>query len=522
MKEATSRAGPVIAIGLDAMEGSVVDRMLDAGRLPNLANLRERGTSAAVRSRPAGFLSMVWPTLFTGESIGAHGWYFNKLWSPADQRLRYVDSSWLPVRPFWDELGPDFRAAILDVPFAPLPAPGFNGLFLNGWQAHDDFGKLEMPRGLHRELRRSFGSPAMGPELFGPQDVRTLERQVKEGVESLSQFAHILVDALARESWDLTLAVFGGAHRAMHYLWSLDEADVSRASFEQLERLRGACEEIYEATDRAVGTVLDRAPENARVIVFALHGMGRNRGWAEHFQRIVSHIHSRGRDQGPKEGLIYRLKKAVPWTWLRQVTMRLPSAVNHALVPMWSRSMLDWSSTRFFALPLDLNGYVRINLRGREAKGIVEPGAELDELVAELEEGLMSLRDLRDGRPIVAGVDRVEDLVGRNAPRRDVLPDLIARWTDTYSGGCPGVSSRYGEARWDPLAPLPSGRSGNHVQGGWLMAAGPDVPRGTLPVPVDTVDLAPTILAWMGARIPTRMEGSPLEALRGGGSQAGV
>jgi arylsulfatase A-like enzyme len=55
-----------------------------------------------------------------------------------------------------------------------------------------------------------------------------------------------------------------------------------------------------------------------------------------------------------------------------------------------------------------------------------------------------------------------------------------------------------------------------------LMAAGPDVPRGTLPVPVDTVDLAPTILDWMGAPIPTRMEGSPLEALRGGGSRASV
>jgi predicted AlkP superfamily phosphohydrolase/phosphomutase len=512
------RAEPVIAIGLDAVEGSLVDRMLDAGRLPNLAELRERGASAEVRTRPEGFLSMVWPTLFTGSAVGAHGWYFNKLWSPSDQRLRYVDTSWLPTRPFWEDLGPEFRTAILDVPFSPKPAPGFNGVFLNGWQAHDDFGKSAVPHGLHRELRRRFGAPAMGPELFGPQNARTLVRQSREGIESLGQFAQVVRDLLTRERWDLTLAVLGGAHRALHYVWSLDEADLSGAEPERLERLRGAREEIYVAADRAVGTILERAPRDARVLVFALHGMGRNCGWAEHFYTIVSHIHGRGRDTRAKEGLIYGLKKALPWEWVRQVTMRLPSTVNHALVPLWSRRMLDWSSTRFFALPLDLNGYLRINLRGREAEGIVEPGAELEELLDELTEDFMSLRDLRDGRPIVADVYRVDDLVGAEAPRRYMLPDLIVRWTDTYATGSPGVSSRYGEVRWDPDAPLPSGRSGNHTKQGWLIAAGPGIRRGTLPASVDAVDLAPTLLAWMGAPIPDRLEGSPVEALGGAGS----
>ena len=103
------RADPVIALGLDAMEGSVVETMLEAGRLPNLAKLRGRGTSAVVHSAPDGFLSMVWPTLFTGQLVGKHGWYFNKLWSPTNQRLQYLDTSWLPVRPFWEDVGSEFR-----------------------------------------------------------------------------------------------------------------------------------------------------------------------------------------------------------------------------------------------------------------------------------------------------------------------------------------------------------------------------------------------------------------------------
>lgn len=507
------RRTKVIALGLDAMEGSVVDRMIEAGGLPHLAELRSRGVSAPLRTRPDGFLSMVWPTLFTGQAIGAHGWYFNKLWSPRDQRLRYANPAWLPNRAFWEDLGSEIRSAVLDVPFSSTPEPGFSGVFLNGWQAHDDFGKLAIPSGLHGELRRRFGRPALGPEIFGPQDVRTLERQLSEGVASLGQFAEIVGDVLDRESPELTLAVLGGAHRATHYLWSLEQADVAGVAPARLERLRRACEEIYEAADRAVGTILRRAPRDARVIVFALHGMGRNRGWAEHFGKILAHIHARGREGDRREGAVYRLKRALPWRWVRQVTMRLPSSVNHALVPLWSRNMYDWSRTRFFALPLDLNGYIRINLEGREAKGIVAPGAELDELIEELTEDLLAVKDLRDGRPIVAAVDRVDDIVGPDAPRRDVLPDLIARWTDTYSTGSPGVQTRYGEVRWDPEAPLPSGRSGNHVQGGWLVAAGPDIPTLSLSDSLDTIDLAPTLLDWLGVRAPDRMEGSPIEPL---------
>lgn len=512
-----SRTQPVIALGLDAMEGSVVSRMLEDGRLPNIASLQERGVSGPVRAHPDGFLSMVWPTFFTGQRIGAHGWYFNKLWNADRQRLRHADSSWPPVRPFWDDLEPGVRAAVLDVPFTSTPNPGFDGVYLNGWQAHDDFGKLAVPSDLHRVLRRRYGTPAMGPEIFGAQNVRTLERQLEQGTGSLKQFAQIVGDVLAGESPDLTVAVFGGAHRAMHYLWSLDEADVSGVSPDRLERLRRARNLVYEAADQAVGAVLERAPRNARVLVFALHGMGRNRGWAEHLGRMVSHIHARGAEGPSTEGVVYRLKKALPWRLVRQVTMRLPSSVNHALVPLWSKGMHDWSTTRFFALPSDLNAYVRINLKGREPQGIVEPGEELERLIDELTEDFMSLRDLRDDQPIVSGVDRVDDLVGADASRRGVLPDLVVKWTDTYSSGSPGFSSRYGEVRWDPDVPLPSGRSGNHVQGGWLVAAGPGIAKRVVSEPMDTVDLAPTILDLLGQPTPDRMEGSPLEALRGAG-----
>ena len=46
------------------------------------------------------------------------------------------------------------------------------------------------------------------------------------------------------------------------------------------ELLEGGLDDCYTSADEALGRVLDAAPPNARVIVFALHGMGPNDGSA--------------------------------------------------------------------------------------------------------------------------------------------------------------------------------------------------------------------------------------------------
>ena len=54
-------------------------------------------------------------------------------------------------------------------------------------------------------------------------------------------------------------------------------------------------------------------------------------------------------------------------------------------------SASDWSRTRAFSIPDSFVGMIRVNLAGREPAGIVEPGAEYEETVAELENDLLAL-----------------------------------------------------------------------------------------------------------------------------------
>ena len=507
---------PVILIGLDAVEVTLIDELCRAGRLPVLAALREEGLSGTIEAAQQAFLSMVWPTCTTGKQTTHHAWYSNKVWNPKRMCLEHIAGAGIPLEPFWELLdGSGIRSALLDVPFAPAPSPGFSGVFLSGWQNHDDHGKSCFPGGFRRDLERRFGRPAMKPELFGEQSVSTLLRLREESLASIAQFAEICGHVLETVRPDLLFAVFGGAHRGGHYLWDDSQVDASGASRADRETIASSRVELYEACDRALGRVLERAPAGARVLVFALHGMGVNTGWPEQLARIAGAVEAGGRRRSGG-GLVYRLKRAIPWKVARQVTTRIPHWANRALVPLWSRRMRDWGTVRWFPLPGDLHGFLKVNLKGRETPGVVSPGAEHESLLAELEESFSSFRDIETGAPIIKKVERVDDLGPPDSPFRDRLPDLVLHWSDEGMGRSIGARSElHGDVRWAPGAKLPSGRSGNHMGRGWFAARGDGIPSGRLAGRHDVVDIAPTVLRWLEIDPPRSLHGRRIEGLSG-------
>ncbi len=144
----------------------------------------------------------------------------------------------------------------------------------------------------------------------------------------------------------------------------------------------------------------------------------------------------------------------------------------------WRMSGNDWSTSAALSLFADLHGYIRINRRGREAAGVVEPGAPFDALCGRIAEGLGSFVDADTGAPVVALVARAIRCcpgVGHGGG----LPDLIVRWSDAPAAGHRAVrSAALGAVAWPTPGRNPEGRSGNHRPEGFLIAAGPGVARG--------------------------------------------
>ena len=62
-----------IVIGLDGLEPTIVEAMLDRGELPNLARIRRSGWYSRLRTTYPAQTPVAWSSFSTGTNPGGHG-----------------------------------------------------------------------------------------------------------------------------------------------------------------------------------------------------------------------------------------------------------------------------------------------------------------------------------------------------------------------------------------------------------------------------------------------------------------
>jgi hypothetical protein len=200
----------------------------------------------------------------------------------------------------------------------------------------------------------------------------------------------------------------------------------------------------------------------------------------------------------PRAGTLLRLRARIPNQWRSRVKSLLPVRWQDRLTTFWRLGGVNLRSTAVFPLVADLQGYIRINLRGREADGVIEPGAEYDDLCERIAAGLRSFVDADTGAPVAEEVARSDRLYGSGARSAD-LPDLIVRWCSTPASEHRAVvSAAYGQVDWPSPGSYPDGRTGNHRDEGFLLASGEGTPPGSSIEGGHIVDLAPTVFRLLG------------------------
>jgi hypothetical protein len=275
---------------------------------------------------------------------------------------------------------------------------------------------------------------------------------------------------------------FGATHTAGHKLWDLEQA------------LR----DVYVACDRGLGRLLAAAPAGTRVMVFALHGMGPNNNRTELLPVMLERI--LGERRSRKLAPLKWLRELVPASVRHVVKRSLPDSMQDRLTRFWKMGGEDWSKQRLVPHCADLQGYIGINLKGREPQGVVEPGAEAEDLCRTIERGLATFVDADTGEPVVSSVERGSG----------VLPDLIVRWAPSAVSTVRRiVSPVHGAIDGPTPGKSPDGRSGNHVGEGFLVAAGEGIAPGPI-VGGHILDLAPTACALLGVPALPQMVGACL------------
>jgi predicted AlkP superfamily phosphohydrolase/phosphomutase len=524
IEKKTGSGRRVLLIGFDSATPAIVEEGIAAGWLPNLARLRERGAYGRLRSTSDWLVSSHWASFCLGVPPNEHGCYHFLQWHPDEMSLKRNDPAWMIREPFWRELAAHgTRVVALDVPYTHGPRTRSAAVELSGWATNElVFEPYAHPGWLESLAKETYGRSlrlagrGLAFERYAPRPLGDLLRIRDQLVEITEQSSRLARSVMEREPWDVLFAVFGSVHRGGHLLWS--GSSVEGDAGPDVDRtLQAALRDVYVAVDAAVGRVVEAAGDDATVMVFSLIGMSDNTSRTDLLPGMLARILAGDTNAAPdheKIGLAKRMRQAIPLRWRHAIKAGLPLSLQDRLSMFWRTGRVDWSRTRAFSLTADVHGYIRINLRGRESRGVVEPGTEYDRLCAEITDGLLSFVDTATGDPVVAEVRRRDDLFGSGA-RRDALPDLIVRWAPTPCARTAGVTSpRFGTIPWPTPGKNPNGRSGNHTPEGFVIAAGDGIGEGsTLSGHEHILDLPPTILSLLGRAPFPYMSGDVIPAI---------
>ena len=229
-------------------------------------------------------------------------------------------------------------------------------------------------------------------------------------------------------------------------------------------------EKLYCQMDDLVGRVMEQLDDKSILIVMSDHGF-------KSFRRGVN-LNS--------------------WLYLNGYLSLKPGQETS---DEWFKDV-DWSKTKAYGLGL---GGLYLNLKGREAQGIVEPGEAEKQLKAELVARLTGLKDEETGQVAIRTVyDKDEIPPG---PYKDNCPDLIIGYNEGYRVSWDSVT---GKVNSTVFVDNTKAWSGDHCIDPRLVPGILFTNRKITRDKPAIVDLAPSVLQLFGIEPPAYMDGQPL------------
>jgi predicted AlkP superfamily phosphohydrolase/phosphomutase len=420
-----------------------------------------------------------------------------------------------------DERG--IRSMVMDA-FLTCPLRDFGGIQIVDWGSWTWFAGQEIrPESIRQAIRRKFGSyPAENHSKVGmtpPDDPIGFRRRLIEGVRKKSEVARWLMET---QDWEFFLLVFGECHAAGHYFWHYMDPDYIAYPEKAAPELRTALRDVYIALDTAVGELLSRCDAQTTVYVVSGDGMGPNYSGSHLLRPLLERmqlVNVPGEQPGataPKPGrsLGSTLRGMVPKQFRAFVSKHLlPRSVNERLSMHWKTADMHWPSTRAFIIENANEGYIRVNLQGREPEGVVEGQPAYDAICDTLLETARGMTNPDNGRRAAAHVHKTVDLY--SGPCAGNFPDIIIDWDPTARVTTKLVTPGHGIVASDePGCGVSPFYTGNHRGNAFLVAQGPTVTAGGVLEGASILDLAPTILAHFGIGAPLHMDGKVLDRLK--------
>ena len=360
----------VVFLGIDGTPYTFLQRLLDEGRMPNLARLIAGGAFKRMNSVYPTVSSVAWSSFMTGKNPAKHGIFGFVDRDPATLKTTIPTSRAMQSRTLWEVLSDaGKRVVVMNVPVT-YPPRQVNGVLIAGFLA-PNLNKVAYPPEMGQKLKewgyRIDTDPWVARESKDKMlaDVNdTFDRRVKT-----------LFKLMEEEEWDYFHCHIMSTDRLFHFLWEQMEDNDPVYAPQFLA--------FMEKLDKLIGDVMSRLDEHTSLVVMSDHG----------FCTLDKEIYVN--------------------YWLQQQGwLQFDTAEPKSIEDMNSSSV---------AYSLD-PGRVFINLKGREKAGSVEP-ADYESWRERIAAAAMELTDPDTGRRIFQRVARREEIY--QGPLLERAADLI-------------------------------------------------------------------------------------------------
>jgi predicted AlkP superfamily phosphohydrolase/phosphomutase len=479
----------VIVIAWDGADWRILDPLLQAGELPNLQALIDRGQREVLRSTVPTHSWAAWPSFLTGVDPVDHGVYDILETVPGTHKQYPVTYRSIKARTFLSDLNAAGRSQLLlDVPLI-FPTPDVKGNLVAGGV---------LPK------NRTFTTPASLPDVLKDAKIEwpingmswtTYRNRPDAYLDEAFDVTGKRIAAsewlMDNSSWDLMVSVWVSVDRTQHALSNYVAPDHPDYVKNKDTRIGRKVRDIYKQLDDAIGVFVSKARDDDLVIFMSDHG----------FQSCTRALHM---DHLLKEFgfLEFSASNVVlgPMQWgpVRSVARKVYDTLGlHGKVAL--PQSINWSRSKAYTSIRSTGEGVSINLAGREPDGIVDE-ADYEKVRDDVMERLGGFVDPKTGtKPVKAIYKREEIFKGEYA---STAPDILMEPAEGYS--LTHAKTAIEDADWV---------SGDHRIQGVIVASGPRVTPFEQPPAL--IDLAPTILAALQAPSAVKHTGRVLHELVG-------